>query len=204
MSDKIFAVTGNKIASLLIDENSLKFSSHKFNSKEDFQSSWNKKISLATKVEIKYDSIKSFRKEDTDKDILIKYKTWAGIPSHCEFAFSDNEDYEIFFNLMVKERYFLRTEQTLTPFEAIRNHAIGLLAVIAFTVFSFYQAIEIENGSVEEAGSGKARMFNLIIEQLGVNGVIAIGVLIICYFVLQIWTRFSNPPNQTRYLSPNA
>lgn len=97
MVNKVFSITGNKISSLITDEISLKFSSSTSDSVDTFREAFAKKLSLATKVEIKYDSIKSIKKEDNDKDVLIKYKTFVGIVSDCEFSFNDMADYETFF-----------------------------------------------------------------------------------------------------------
>ena len=204
MTNKVFAISGNKIASLSIGENSLMFSSQTFNSVEDFMEGWNKKLSLATKVEIKYESIKSVKKEDTDKDVLIKYKSFIGIPTNCEFSFSDTNDYETFFTFLQKVRYFSKTEEVLTPFKAILNHLIGLVFAIGITVFAYFEALKIADGTIEEAHSGKTRLFNNIVELLGDKGVLAVGTLGACYLLYKIWTRFKNPPNQLKLLPPNS
>jgi hypothetical protein len=204
MQDKVFAITGNKISSFIADEDSLKFSNQKFNTVPEFRDAWNKKLSLATKLEVKYESIKSVRKEDNDQNIIIKYKTWAGITGDCEFSFLNSIDYEIFFNFLEKDRFFTRTHGTLTPFKATRNYLIGLLATIGFTIFIYYQALDIANGTVEEASSGKVRTFNYLIGLLGDKGVIAVGALITCFLLYKIWTRFSNPPGLTRFSPLNA
>ena len=204
MADKVYSITGNKIASLITDENSLKISSATFDTVESFQEAFIKKLSLATKVEIKYDSIKHIRKEDNSKDVLIFYKKYFGIPLDCEFAFTDTADYEMFFTFFEKKRYFIRSHETLTPFRAARNYLIGLLATIGFTIFAYYQAIEIANGTVEEASTGKVRAFNFIVGILGDKGVLLLGVLISGYLVYKIWNRFSNPPYQIKLLPPNA
>jgi hypothetical protein len=204
MVDKVFSISGNKISAFILDENSLKFSSSSSETVDTFREAFAKKLSLATKVEIKYDTIKSIKKEDNDKGVLIKYKTVVGIPSDCEFSFSDPTDYETFFTFFDKERYFTKSHETLTPIRAIRNYLIGLIATIGFTIFTYYQAIEIANGTVEEATSGKVRTFNYVVGLLGDKGVIAIGGTISAYLISKIWKRFSNPPNQIKLLPPNA
>jgi hypothetical protein len=203
MKNKIFAISGSKITSLCLGENAILISSQNFNSVEDFMEGWTKKLSLANKVEIKFESIKSVKKEDSDKDILIKYKGILGVPSDCEFSFSDKNDNEIFFSFLEKEKYFSKTYETLTPFKAIFNYLLGFLFVTFVTIFSYFEALKIANGTVEEAHSGKTQLFNNIIELIGDKGVIAIGFLIICYLLYKIWNRFSNPPNQIKLLPPN-
>ena len=204
MIDKVFSITGHKISAFITDEESLKFSSSTYNTVEKFKEAFAKNLSLAKKVEIKYSSIKSIKKEDNDKDILIVYKTTIGIPMDCEFSFSDPKDCETFFYFLERERYFLKRHETLTPIRANRNYIIGLLGTIAGTIFFYYHAIEIANGTVKEAHSGKTMFFNIIVGFLGDKGVIAVGTLISGYLVYKIWRRFSNPPNQTKFLPPNA
>ncbi|MFN6091285.1 MAG: hypothetical protein ACK44N_02600 [Bacteroidota bacterium] len=105
MIDKVFSVTGNKISSFIIDGDSLKFSSSTFETVDEFKLAFAKKLSLATKVEIKYSSIKSIKKEDNSSEISIVYKNALGIPMDCEFAFTDTSNYQTFFIFLVKERF---------------------------------------------------------------------------------------------------
>jgi hypothetical protein len=204
MINKVFFISGNKISSLIADEESLKFSSDTYNTVETFKEAFNKKLSLATKVKIKYDSIRSIKKEDNEKNVWIKYKTYAGFRSDCVFSFNSPADYEVFFIFFEKERYFSRTHETLTPFKAIRNYLIGLMATIGFTIFMYYQAIEIKNGTVEETHSANTKVFNYAVGLLGDKGVIAAGALTSCYLLYKTWKRFSNPPNQVKLLPPNT
>jgi hypothetical protein len=199
MTNSVFAVSGNKIASLVVGENSLMFSSKTFNSVEEFKEGWDKKLSLATKVEVKFESIKSVKKEDGDTDISVRYKTFAGLPSDCVFSFSDSEAYETFFTYLERERFFNKSQEQLSPFKAITNYLIGLAATIGFTAFSYFQAQEIAAGTVEEASNRKARLFNNIIGALGDKGVLLVGGAITCFLAYKIWTRFSNPPGQLNF-----
>lgn len=106
MQQQAFAVTGNKIASMLAGETAFMFYSQPFSSAEEFRAAWDKKLSLATKVEVKYEAIKSIHKDDDDTTILIKYKTILGIPTNCEFSFDDADAYPIFFTFLQKDHYF--------------------------------------------------------------------------------------------------
>ena len=204
MLNQVFAINGNKISSFVADTDSLKFSSSSFDSMDEFLTSFGKKLSLATKVEIKYDSIKAVQKEDNDKTVAIKYKGIGGITSSCEFSFNNEADYEAFFNYLEKERYFKRTNETLTPFKAIRGYILGLLLTIGLTIFAYYQAIGIANGTLEDSGNRKTRLFNALVGLLGDKGVLAVGAAIAAYLVYKIWSRYSNPPNQLKLMPPNA
>ena len=204
MLNQVFPVNGEKISSFIADTDSLKFSSSSFDSLDEFLESFGKKLSLATKLEIKYDSIKSVHKEDNDKTVVIKYKGIGGITSSCEFSFDNESDYEVFFNYLEKERYFKRTAETLTPFKAVRNYILGLLLTIGITAFAYYEAIGIADGTLEEAGNRKARAFNALIGLLGEKGVLAVGALVAAYLGYKIWSRFKNPPVQTKFIAPNG
>jgi len=171
---------------------------------DEFLAAYSKKLSLATKLEIKYDSIKAVQKEDNDKTVVIKYKGIGGITSSCEFSFSNESDYEVFFSYLEKERYFKRTNETLTPFKAIRSYILGLLLTIGLTIFAYYQAIDIANGTLEDSGNRKTRLFNALVGLLGDKGVLAVGAAITAWIGYKIWTRFKNPPNQTRFIAPNG
>jgi len=204
MLNQVFPVSGNKISSFVADVDSLKFSSSSFDSVDEFLAAYSKKLSLATKLEIKYDSIKAVQKEDNDKTVVIKYKGIGGITSSCEFSFSNESDYEVFFSYLEKERYFKRTNETLTPFKAIRSYILGLLLTIGLTIFAYYQAIGIANGTLEDSGNRKTRLFNALVGLLGDKGVLAVGAAITAWIGYKIWTRFKNPPNQTRFIAPNG
>lgn len=203
MIDKVFPITGNKISYFIIDESSLKFSSQGKSSYSEFQEAWSKKLSIATKVEIKYDTIKSIKKEENDDDISIKYKSFVGISTDCVFSFKNPDDAEIFFDYFMKQMYYQKRNEILSPFRAVRDYVIGLIFTIGFTIFAYYEAIAIANGTVEEAHSGKTRIFNYIIGLVGDKGVIAVGVALASYLGYKIWTRYKNPPNQLQLLPPS-
>jgi hypothetical protein len=204
MLQQVFSITGNKIASLLAGEKAFLFSSQHFTSAEAFRAAWEKKVSLATKIEVKYDAIKSVHKDDDSNDILIKYKTLLGIPTNCEFSFNDANAYPLFFSYLQKELYFTKQEEKLTPLKAIVNYLIGLVLTVAFTAFCYAEALKIANGTVAEARSGKEQLFNEAVGALGDKGVLAAGGLLAAYLGYKAWMRFSNPPNRLLLLPPNA
>jgi hypothetical protein len=204
MIEKIFSVSGNKISSLIIDESSLKFSSQSHNSFAQFQESWGKKLSLATKVEVKFDSIRSIKKEENEDEILIKYKTFAGIPSECEFSFDNKTDYDTFFYYFEKEKNYQKSNEPLTSFKAIKNYLIGLAVTIGGTIFSYNLAAAISDGTADVNPGRKGRFFYSILNLIGDKGVLLIGTAISAFLIYKIWTRFKNPPNQIVLLPANS
>jgi hypothetical protein len=203
LTKRLFKVSGSKIQSLYIADTGLQFSSNYIaDSEAEFVDFWNKKLSLATKVDVPFDKIKSITKENTGKEIMIKYKTFVGIPAECEFSFENADDMEILFTYLVKEQYFTQTEERLTPIKAVIRYAIGFVFSLAFIIFCYYEAIAIANGTAEEPSSGKAKLFMHLIGFLGDKGVLAIGIAGLTYIGYKIVTRFKNPPTQTKLLPP--
>ncbi len=203
MENKVFAISGDKKSSFILDESSLKFSSKDPVSWTEFQESWSKMLTLATKLEVKYDAITAIKKEDNDDTVVIKYKGIGGLPSECEFSFSDANDREAFFTFFEKEHYFQRNYEALTPFKAIKNYLFGFAITIAIIIYTYFEAIAIANGTAERSTSRKGRLFQNIADILGDKGVIIVGLIICSFFVYIIWTRFKNPPNQLSLLPPN-
>lgn len=204
MPPLLFSITGNKITSLLLADNALQFSSQQFHSAEQFETAWRRKLSLATKVEAKYAAIRSVHKDDDSADVFIKYKTALGLPTNCAFSFQRPEDYDTFFTFLQQQRYFTRQVEQLTPFKAIINYLIGIAATIAFTWFCHSEALAIAAGTVAEARTSKARLFNELVGFLGPRGVLAAGGLLLCYLLYKAWMRFSNPPQRQRFLPPSV
>lgn len=204
MEKRLLVAQGNKIASLFLGENSLLLSSQDFNSEQDFLDGWNKKLSLATKIEVKYDAIKSVKKEDDEADVLVKYKAALGIPGSVEFSLPTAGDYEFLFVFLEKERYFTKTYEKATPVKAALNYGIGLVATLLLTVFSYFEALAIANGTADRPTTSKSRLFYSLVESLGDKGVLAVGGLLACYLAYKIWTRFTNPPQQVEFFPPQA
>ncbi|WP_336514721.1 hypothetical protein [Pollutibacter soli] len=182
----------------------MKFSSQKFDDTLTFHDAWKKKLSLATKLEIKYDDIRSVRKNDNESDIVIWYKSWSGLNISCVFSFLDVNDYEIFFTYLEKKLYYKKDQITLTPLKAVSSYLIGLVMTIAFTLFAYYEALEIANGTAEEPRNGKEIFFNYVIGLLGDKGVIAVGLVISAIIVYKMRPLFLKPPQQQKYQPPHV
>lgn len=204
MTKRLFAVSGAKTASLFLGDDSLMFSSQYFSTDQSFLDAWRKKLSLATKVEVKYAAIKSVKKEDNDAAVTLAYKAALGIPGASEFSFHNTADYDLFFDFLQRERSFTRTHAQATPVKATLNYAIGLLVTILFTWFSHHEAIELANGTAEKPTNGKTRAFYSLLEALGANGVLLVGGALACYLLYKIWARFSNPPHQVMLVPSQA
>jgi len=200
ITETIFQVNGNKISTLLISTESFKFSSGSFESVDAFNEGWDKKLTLNTKQEVKFDALKSVQKEDGDNDIKMKFKSLMGLTGELEFSFHSESDVEHFFAILEKDIMLNKTIQKLSPFKAIQGYLFGLIISCGLTAFSYNIALDIQNG-VEDLSSGsrKTRAFKNIVGMLGDKGVLLIGVAISLYIAYKIWIRYSNPPMQTRF-----
>jgi hypothetical protein len=200
MNNKVYSIDGKKMSSLVFTENGIRISSSNFKSLEEFEAGWDKKLSLATKTEIKTETIKSISKEDASEDVIIKYKGFANMSMEAEFQFSNSSDYDEFIETLCTKYFFQKNETRLSPFKAIQGYLLGLAISIGLTIFCYYQAIEIENGTFSGSHNRKGRAFENIVGMLGVNGVIVLGSAICLYIGYKIWTRYKNPPNQMQLL----
>lgn len=203
MTNQVYAITGHKIASMVIDDTSIKFSSNRFSTYEAFLADWVKKISLANKLEIKLNQIKSIYKESNDAEIAIKYKSWRGVfalskYTEVAFGFQHSENNEPFFDYFVQQHYYQKNNEQLSPFQAVRTSIFGLFFVLGFTYLGYTESIAPTEGS-----GIKGRMFRTIVEILGTNGVIIAGILGVGYTLYTIWKRYNNPPNETKIIAPN-
>jgi hypothetical protein len=200
MTEVVYKVKGKNIESLVLTDKAILLSSQSFQTVDDFKQAWAKTLTFATKTEIKFDSIKSVTKEESDETILVKYKGKLGVPSECSLSFTNKSDEDIFFDFLENEKYFKRIDERLAPIQAAKPYIVGLIITIGITFLAHYQSIRISNGAAEVSGTRKARLFNSIIGLIGEKGVWAVGTLVSCFIVYKIWKRFTNPPSQTRFL----
>lgn len=204
MIDKVFPISSKKLSAFILDEHSIKFSSQRKESFDAFNDEFDKKLTLVSKEEIKYDQIKSITKDEDEQELIINFKSSLGLPNELAFNFSNPSDYEICLTYLEKKRYFTRSYVQLSAFDAIKLLAFWLIITIGFTVFSYYQAIEIEALGVDPNETGKRKTYSMLIYILGDSGVLAIGALISIFFAYKIWKRYSNPPRQMRLMPPNS
>lgn len=139
-------------------------------------------------------------KDDDDANILIAYKTVLGIPTNCQFSFTNPAAYPVFFEFLQQQQYFTKQEEKLTPLKSIVNYLIGLAATLLFTAFCYSEALKIANGTVEKATTGKQELFNNLVGALGDKGVLAAGGALLLFLGYKAWIRFSNPPNRLLFL----
>ena len=164
MIDKVFPITSKKLSAFIVDEQSILFSSQRKESFDAFKEEFAKKITLATKNEVKYEEIISITKEESEFNLHLTYKGALGITDELEFTFSKSDDYEVFLTYLELKRFFTRTYETLSPFNAIRSQLIWLFLSILGIIFFYDRAIDIAKEGVDESERGKIRVLNYLIE----------------------------------------
>ena len=203
MIEKLYQANGNKISSLLVSGNSFKFSSASFQNIESFKTSYDKKLSLSTKLEIPFDKVKYITKEEKSDTIVIHYKSKTTIPMACEFTLNNTGEFEQFTQQLENDLGLKQIKEVKSPFKAgFPNLFIGLF-IAAFTWLGYYRLEEINNGTALAATSGKSRLFDQIVTLLGTNALLVIGGGLTVFFIVKAAMRFSNPPNETKWIFRN-
>ncbi len=200
--NQVIPVSGEKIESLLMNDNALQLLSSTQASVEEFNAAWTKTLSLATKTEIAYESIKTITKEDGEDNIVIKYKGTMGMPSESQITFTNPTDLDAFFTFFQENKGFTRTDEALSPFKSALPYIFGLAITLGATAFGYYMADAAEHGEPEPDGNTrsarKGRFVRMIAETLGTKGVLLLGLAISAYVVYMILQRYKKPPVQTK------
>ena len=200
MIDKVFPITSKKLSAFIVDDQRILFSSQRKDSFNAFKEEFAKKITLATKYEVKYEEIISITKEESEFDLHLTYKGTLGITNELEFTFSNADDYEVFLTYLEQKRFFTRNYETLSPFNAIRSQLIWMFISILVTIFSYDRAMDIAKEGIDESARGRFILYSYLVEFLGDKGVIAVGAIVIIYLGYNIWKRYTNPPRQMRLM----
>jgi len=198
--NQVFPVSGNKIQSLLTDDQSLRFSGGQFDFPEDFEKGWQKKWTTNAKLKVSHRSIRSISKEDGELKIRIVYRTYIGIPSECEFCFYDPVTAAAFLAYMEKEQYFTYTHEKMSRFMSVWRYLLGLAFTIAMTWFCWYLVVDGKDEGTGGSGDYKERIFFYLLGILGTKGILAIGIAIVGYIGFKIWKRAGDPPFRTKLI----
>jgi hypothetical protein len=197
VSKQVIKVSGEKIESLLITDNALQLLSSSCATAEEFNATWTKSLTLATKTEILFDAIKSITKEEGEDNIVITSKGLAGMSKETQVTFDNPNDLDGFYSFFQNDKGFVRTDESLSPFKSAMPFVYGLLITLAVTGFGYYLSIQDEP-TTESSGRAKGRFIMAIVRMLGTTGVLLLGFAISAYVAYMIWTRYKNPPVQTK------
>jgi|GEM_PF-2254634 len=196
--NQVFPISGNKVQSLLIDDQSLRLSGGQFDFPEDFEKGWQKKWTTNAKLKVSHRSIRSITKEDGELRIRIVYRTYVGIPGECEFNFYDPATAAAFLLYMEKEQYFTYTHEKMSGFRAVWRYVLGLAFTIAMTGLCRYLLEDAKHGGKEGSGDYKERIFFYLLGILGTKGILAVGIAVCAYIGVKIAKRAGDPPFRTK------
>lgn len=201
--DRVFSISegstsgrNSSLQSMILDEESIRLSSKKTQSLEEFDKTWYKKISFRSKREILYSKIKTIQKLENSNSIFIQTEGWSG---NLEFSFDNGTDYPVFIDFFEQEKGFKKTEERLTPFKSVKGSLIGLAVILGITGLAYWMASH-PDGDSEHSGRAKGRIIKALVNLLGEKGVLIVGGLAVCYFGYQIWRKYTNPPQQTKWV----
>jgi hypothetical protein len=197
-TNRVIKVSGEKIESMIATDSAFRFLSKDCKTLEEFQETFGKTITLVTKKEIKYESIKSIKKEAGDDDVNIS----SGMLGGAVIKFENPSDCESFLDYCEKQIGLKRNEVQMSVLKAIQNYLIGLVLAIAGTVFAYGRVNDLAAGIVNDPegysrSDRKTRSMNNILEMLGPNGVLLIGLAISAFIAYIIWKRYQTPPMLT-------
>lgn len=198
-NNRVIAVKGEKIQSLLATDTAFLFLDKTVRTPEEFMELYSKTLTLVNKQEVKYDAVKNFKKETNDNEITISYKSTLGgsVTLECE----NPGDTEALLAYGVDHLGLSRQEVQLSPFRSARNYLIGLVIAFAATPFLYNRAAGIAAGAILDPegyskSDRKTRSLNNMLEMVGPNGVLIIGVIAIGVLGFLAWKRYQEPPVQ--------
>jgi len=200
MIEKVFSISGRKLKSLILDEDSIKISSSTDSQTiQGFREAFKKKLTLDYKVEIPYNSILSIEKEMGDDGIQINYESNNGQSKVIRFSFVVSSDQDFFYRYFEEEKNYSRWEDSMTSMEATKGYYSGLFITLLISAYSYIQAQKIElDPSIVETYSRKAYLYFRLVQLLGAKGVLVVSFLFVVLIVYFIITRHKNPPNSLK------
>ena len=191
-SNQIFKVGGYKIKTISLISDEIRLLDFHASSFDDFNTVW-ENPSTENKQIIKYDNIKSISNEEKNNKITIE-KLDENKPIITEIGFLSIDETNRFLNFFQFEKNFTRTDNRLSPSEALVPDIWYLLFGVVATIFFYFQSAALNANPDVHSRTFKRTILKSILLALGPNGVLFIGVsfgLIIGY---SLWKRYSNPP----------
>jgi len=202
MLNKVYSASGNKIASILIEEKSVKTLSRYYDSLDKFRAAFDKKISFDTKLEIKEENIRAIRNKDNSLQIIIDYKSKLGIVQGCEFEFLSQEDLNEFLIYFETQKHFSKSHKRKSPIKAASNSLAIFILVLGFYFLGINRLEAIATHTSYNA-NGKVRFFDNIVSMLGSTGLNVVCGVFGAVLLFLIFKHLSNPPKEIKLVPRN-
>ncbi|MCF2875440.1 MULTISPECIES: hypothetical protein [unclassified Tenacibaculum] len=191
MVNKLINLKGSFTKTLLLEDNSLWFSSEKFTDEISLKSIIDKNTSKPLNGNIHYALIEKIEMNEDSKKIKLKYKgeddeTISFIFESIELAHKIGEF--IAGKTLLKKSIKIESSLKKLLYE---NNIIWVLITILITFLVYFKFFMI--GFYEK---GKLfRILTLMHDSIGTKGILIVGFLITSYFVIKIFRRFSKTVN---------
>lgn len=179
-SEKILVhLVSEKFKTLVYSSNSLRFVDKNIASLEDFEKTWEKKLTTAIKMEIPLDSILQIFKNSDSEGYFVKTNGRYFSKYHIQFI--KKEDQENFINFLKTNLKFTYSEEPLSNKKDILLSIFYLFLILVFTYFMYSMACKETMGElVDPVGYSKTdrnnRFFNFIVRFLGKPGILILGI----------------------------
>ncbi len=179
-SEKILVhLVSEKFKTLVYSSNSLRFVDKNIASLEDFEKTWEKKLTTAIKMEIPLDSILQIFKNSDSEGYFVKTNGRYFSKYHIQFI--KKEDQENFINFLKTNLKFTYSEEPLSNKKDILLSIFYLFLILVFTYFMYNMACKETMGElVDPVGYSKTdrnnRFFNFIVRFLGKPGILILGI----------------------------
>jgi hypothetical protein len=202
--NRVFKVSGEKIESLMVGNDSLKMLSKAYTNPNEFEETWGKSLTLVTKNEIKFDSIKRITQEEGDEEVKVHYKGSMGMSLSVGLTFASSDDREAVLRFFEEKMHYSRSSVQLSPMKSAMPSVWGLVISLAGTIFMYWTAAKVASGGhLHNADdysrtARRGRTLESIASTLGTTGVLLIGGLITAIVGYMLYQRFKNPPTETR------
>ena len=179
-SEKILVhLVSEKFKTLVYSSNALRFVDKNIASLEDFEKTWEKKLTTAIKMEIPLDSILQIFKNSDSEGYFVKTNGRYFSKYHIQFI--KKEDQENFINFLKTNLKFTYSEEPLSNKKDILLSIFYLFLILVFTYFMYSMACKETMGElVDPVGYSKTdrnnRFFNFIVRFLGKPGILILGI----------------------------
>jgi hypothetical protein len=200
IKNQVLKVTGNKIKSLVLGEDAIRFSNQVGLSPDISPKKGNKWLDFMNKTEIPLGHLKNITQISGSDVLKIRYQTVFGIPAAKQIAFENPKDQQAFYQFFQKEKGFTKKEEQLSCLKSTMNYSIPLVIILLLTAVAYTESMKMTSGEYmpPEYFSNNPPAFQFILERLGAGGVVCIGFSLAIYCIYKGWKSYFNPPVVTQ------
>jgi hypothetical protein len=194
----IFNIKGgekNEYRTLFISLSSIKLISSKFESSDEFEYAWPRRIEGEIRWELDFTDLKSIQKQDKSKIYEIILHGNYDIDNHIPIEFL-NPNEELVFKEVLESKYsFERMERQLNTDEAIQRNLLLLVGTIIFTIALYFLIGYLDTRSqMAPTSFRRGNLFVRVLQYIGQGGIIKMGLGLSLIFGIGTYQNFRKPP----------